>query len=76
MKKITLLAAGVILMASIAASAKTYDLVLLHGLTNKHHWSDAFLSKCAEKWGSKNVYVIYTNESTRVWTRSIGGRTI
>lgn len=64
------------LLTVASALAKTYDLVLVHGLTNKHHWSDSFLSKCAEKWGSGNVYVIFTNESTRVWTRSINGRTI
>ncbi|MCX7678180.1 MAG: hypothetical protein N2316_03085, partial [Spirochaetes bacterium] len=55
---------------SIVAEAKTYDLVLLHGLTNKHQWSDAFLNQVASIWGSGNVYVIYTNESTRVWTRT------
>lgn len=76
MKKLIILVVGFILMASIAASAKTYDLVLIHGLTNKHQWSDAFLDKVASIWGSGNVYVIYTNDSTRVWTRSIGGRTI
>lgn len=61
---------------SIVAMAKTYDLVLLHGLTNKHQWSDAFLNQVASIWGSGNVYVIFTNESTRVWTRTINGRVI
>lgn len=64
------------ILISSAAMAKTYDLVLLHGLTNKHQWSDAFLNQVASIWGSGNVYVIYTNESTRVWTRTINGRVI
>lgn len=75
-RKIFILGVCIFLLSTVSALAKTYDLVLVHGLTNKHHWSDSFLSKCAEKWGSGNVYVIYTNESTRVWTRSINGRTI
>ncbi len=75
-KRVLLFALCAFLATTVSAFAKTYDLVLVHGLTNKHHWSDSFLSKCAEKWGSGNVYVIYTNESTRVWTRSINGRTI
>jgi triacylglycerol lipase len=75
-KKIVLLTLCMLLLSATSLYAKSFDLVLLHGLTNKHAWSDAFLSKCAELWGSGNVYVIYTNESTRVWTRSINGRTI
>ncbi|HPA72585.1 MAG TPA: hypothetical protein PKY31_09970, partial [Spirochaetota bacterium] len=58
---------------AMAVEAKTYDLVLVHGLTNKHQWSDAFLNQVAATWGSGNVYVIFTNESTRVWTRTING---
>jgi len=61
---------------SMIAVAKTYDVVLIHGLTNKHQWSDAFLNQIAATWGSGNVYVIFTNESTRVWTRTINGRVI
>ncbi|MCX7679287.1 MAG: alpha/beta fold hydrolase [Spirochaetes bacterium] len=67
---------GIYVAALSIAEAKTYDLVLLHGLTNKHQWSDAFLNEVAAIWGSGNVYVIYTNESTRVWTRTINGRVI
>ena len=61
---------------SMAAEAKTYDLVLIHGLTNKHQWSDAYLNTLLTTWGSGNVYVIYTNTSTRVWTRTINGRVV
>ena len=75
-KKILLMVISVFLLSTSTLYAKSFDLVLLHGLTNKHAWSDSFLSKCAELWGSGNVYVIYTNESTRVWTRTINGRTI
>ena len=79
MKKMIVLMAvaiGCIIGSTMAASAKAYDVVLLHGLTNKHQWSDAFLDKIAYNFGSGNVYVIYTNQSTRVWTRTINGRVI
>ncbi len=76
MKKMFIWIIGIILVFSISAQAKTYDLVLMHGLTNKHHWSDSFLSKAAEIWGSGNVYVVFSNSSTRVWTRTINGRLI
>jgi len=77
MKRLLLLSVfGLILTASIPAYSKTYDLILIHGITNKHQWSDSFLDKAASIWGSGNVYCIYTNSSTRVWTRVINGRTI
>ncbi len=53
---------------------KKYDLVLVHGLANKHRWGDAFIETCLNIWGSGNVYVVYTNESKRVWTRTIHGK--
>ena len=74
MKKIILVLMGVLLFSSVTAFAGTYDLVLVHGLTNKHQWSNGFLDKCLQKYGSGNVYAIYTNESTRVWYRWINGR--
>ncbi|MGE5404507.1 MAG: lipase family alpha/beta hydrolase [Candidatus Saccharibacteria bacterium] len=40
---------------------KRYDLVLLHGLTNRHRWSDQFLNRCLEHWGSGHVYPVYLN---------------
>jgi len=73
-KKVLLMAVSLFLLSTATLYAKSFDLVLLHGLTNKHAWSDSFLSKCAELWGTGNVYVIYTNESTRVWIRTINGR--
>ena len=77
MKKLLIILAMTITIAAPPSIwAKTYDLVLLHGLTNKHQWSDSFLDKVASIWGSGNVYVIYTNDSTRVWTRTINGRVI
>jgi triacylglycerol lipase len=79
MKKCLMTLAILIVMLlsfSMIAMAKTYDVVLIHGLTNKHQWSDAFLSQIAATWGTGNVYVVYTNESTRVWTRTINGRVI
>lgn len=59
-----------------AASKKKYDLVLIHGLSNLHHWSDDFLRVCLYHFGSDHVFVIYTNESTKTWARSIDGMTV
>jgi len=42
--------------------AKQYDLVLVHGLANRHRWSEAFLETCLEIWGTDRVFVVYTNE--------------
>ena len=50
---------------------KEYDLVLIHGLASIHHWSDAFLRVCLHYFGSGNVYVIYTNDSTEIRKRTI-----
>ncbi len=44
-------------------------VVLLHGLTNKHPWSDAFLSACLDAWGSGRVFLVYTN--TRAADRAV-----
>jgi len=55
---------------------KQYDLVLVHGLANWHHWSDGFLAACLELWGSGNVYAVYTANPDKVWTREIGGKTL
>ena len=53
---------------------KKYDLVLVHGLANKHHWGEAFLDACLGVWGSGNVYVVYLGGSTRAWQRYISGK--
>ena len=53
---------------------KKYDLVLVHGLSNMHCWSEAFLLQCLNIWGSGNVYAVYMNDSTRVWEREIEGK--
>lgn len=67
----------VVLLSSVSAAfAKQYDLVLVHGLANKHKWSSSFLSEVSSEWGSGNVYVIYTNTSQSVYTRSYNGRTV
>jgi len=67
---------AVILPGNADASGKQYDLVLVHGLTNKHQWSDSFLRTLVNEWGSGNVYVIYTNESMQVQTRNFDGKTV
>jgi len=53
---------------------KRFDLVLVHGLSNKHKWGEDFLDACLRVWGSGNVYVVYTNDSDRIWTRTLDGR--
>ncbi len=77
MKNITsALLALFLLSAFSSAYAKQYDLVLVHGLANKHKWSSSFLTELANTWGSGNVYVIYTNTSTNISTKSYNGRTV
>lgn len=65
-----------VLPGNADASEKQFDLVLVHGLTNKHQWSESFLRALAEEWGSGNVYVVYTNESMQVTKRTYGGKTV
>ncbi|MBO2531754.1 MAG: hypothetical protein CW342_02465 [Thermoactinomycetaceae bacterium] len=65
-----------VLPGNADASEKQFDLVLVHGLTNKHRWSDSFLRALVNEWGSGNVYVIYTNQSMQVSKRTIDGKTI
>lgn len=86
--RLSILLLALALLIPGPASAKSYDLVLVHGLINKYKWSDAFLDKVASLWGSGNVYVVYTNTvrdpvtgndvctSSLVWTRTINGRTV
>ncbi|MEW9033129.1 MAG: alpha/beta fold hydrolase [Planifilum fimeticola] len=65
-----------VLPGNADASEKRFDLVLVHGLTNIHRWSDGFLRALVNEWGSGNVYVIYTNESMQVNKRAIDGKTV
>ncbi len=74
MKRMTKIVIGALLLLCVTTVAGAYDLVLLHGLTNKHQWSSSFLDKCLQKYGSGNVYAVYTNDSNRVWERWINGR--
>lgn len=74
MKRCGVIFIGTVVFLLVSGYASAYDLVLLHGLTNKHQWSDSFLDACLDTYGSGNVYVIYTNESTRVWERWIDGK--
>ena len=53
---------------------KKYDLVLIHGLTNIHKWSDSFLETCLKIWGSGHVFVVYSSAETSVVTRNINGK--
>ncbi|MGA8941927.1 MAG: hypothetical protein WB502_04325 [Thermoactinomyces sp.] len=50
---------------------KKYDLVLIHGFNNRHQWGYEFLYRLANHWGSGNIYIIYTNKSTKVGTMTI-----
>jgi triacylglycerol lipase len=47
------------------ATSKRFPVLLLHGLTNKHPWGDDFLVACADAWGEKRVYLVYTNVRPR-----------
>ncbi|RJP76509.1 MAG: alpha/beta fold hydrolase [Desulfobacteraceae bacterium] len=76
MKRPGIITMAVLIILGMAGYAAAYDLVLVHGLTNKHQWSDSFLDKCLQTYGSGNVYAIYTDNSTNVWTRTINGRTM
>lgn len=55
-------------------------VVLLHGLTNKHPWSEPFLEACLDAWGDGRVFLVYTNKSARsravVTSRKVGRRTV
>lgn len=60
--------------APLRQTGKKYDLVLIHGLANKHRWSDSFLKTCLEIWGSGNVYVIYASANQTIRVESKGGK--
>ena len=53
---------------------KKFDLVLVHGLANKHKWSNSFLNTCLEIWGTERVFVVYTGPEITVTTKEIQGR--
>lgn len=76
MKKLFGIVISMVMFLALSGNAFSYDLVLVHGLTNKHHWSDSFLDACLSTYGSGNVYAVYLNDSNRVWTRTINGRTL
>ncbi|MBF0099916.1 MAG: alpha/beta fold hydrolase [Desulfobacterales bacterium] len=61
-------------------SGNDYDLILIHGLSNYYSWSDSFLSKCLDIFGSGNVYVIYLTPLDiawpSVWEREVNGKKI
>lgn len=50
----------------LTQASKKYDLVLIHGLANKHKWSESFLNTCLEIWGSGRVFVVYTGKEKGV----------
>ena len=52
------------------------DLILIHGLTNKHPWGEKFLSKCLDIWGSGNIYTVYLNSSNSFSVRNINNKII
>ncbi|AXF56884.1 alpha/beta fold hydrolase [Salicibibacter kimchii] len=52
------------------------DVVLIHGLVNRHRWSDAFLETLTDVWGSGHVYVIYTNAYNEVKENVYNGKVI
>ncbi|QQK74611.1 alpha/beta fold hydrolase [Salicibibacter cibarius] len=52
------------------------DVILIHGLVNRHRWSDAFLETITNMWGSGHVYVIYTNASNDVQEKIYNGNVV
>jgi len=61
---------------SVLSNDSTENLVLIHGLTNKHSWGDEFLNVVLSSWGSNNVYVVYTNSSDVTYERNIDSKTV
>lgn len=57
-------------------SPKKYDVVLIHGFNNRHQWGDEFLRTLVDQWGSHRVYIIYSNQSEKIWTKKINGKTV
>jgi len=59
-------------------STKRYDLVLLHGLTNKNPWGQDFLAALSDLWGPGRVFLVYTNRHAKdraaISTRHVRGR--
>ncbi|MFZ5596802.1 MAG: alpha/beta fold hydrolase [Bacillota bacterium] len=53
-------------------SPKKHDLVLLHGFTNRHKWSDQFLNVCLKHWGSGHVFVLYLNKHNDMYFKDPG----
>jgi len=53
---------------------KRHDLVLIHGLGNRHKWSDGFLEACLEIWGSGHVFVIFTGPENGAAEKWLNGR--
>jgi len=61
---------------SIKNSNLNNNLVLIHGLTNRHPWSEDFLDRALSLWGSKHVFVVYTNSSETTYRKLIQSKTI
>ena len=61
---------------NINKNSSNQHLVLIHGLTNKHPWSEAFLDKCLSIWGSENVFVVFTNTSEITYEKKFTSKTV
>jgi len=55
---------------------KKYPLVLIHGLSNMHKWSNDFLDECLKVFGSKRVFVVFSDKTKNITTTEINGRTV
>nr|WP_230087738.1 alpha/beta fold hydrolase [Alicyclobacillus mali (ex Roth et al. 2021)] len=49
-------------------AAKAHPLVLVHGLRNAHRWTESFLRRAVDRWGTDRVYVVHLNRSERLWS--------
>lgn len=61
---------------TIIDTKKQYDLVLIHGFNNLHQWGEDFLLELTRHWDSGRIFIIYSNDSEKVWTRKINGKEV
>jgi pimeloyl-ACP methyl ester carboxylesterase len=48
-------------------------VVLVHGLANRHRWSEEFLNTILERWEPGRVFAVYTAEPLASWRRPLAG---
>jgi pimeloyl-ACP methyl ester carboxylesterase len=56
-----------------AETSLSRDVVLVHGLANRHRWGEEFLAELLQRWGPGRVYAVYTAEPLTTWRRPLAG---